>query len=129
MATASHPDHTDAAREQQARDRLLDAGARQLPRPPWSSPGQPPQSVDLIRHLLWRAGGGGPVPAEDVVSALTLLPSARSEIDQMEAALLFVARAEGLPWGRIAEGLGLSSRQAAQQRFERVACRLDGTRS
>ena len=121
-------DTRSADRERHARRRLLDA-AHDLPRPPWLSPGQPPQSVDLVRHLLWRTNGGqgAPVPVEDVVSALALLPSARQELEQVEAALLFVARAEGLSWDRIAEASGLRSRQAAQQRFGRVVGRRDGT--
>jgi hypothetical protein len=52
----------------------------------------------------------------------------RSEVDQIEAALLFTARAEGMTWAQVAEGLGLRTGQAAQQRCERVLSRLhDGT--
>ena len=119
-------DHS-ADREQRARRRLLPA-ASDLPRPPWLAPGQPPQSIDLVRHLLWRATGGqgAPVQDEDIVDALALLPAAREELEQVEAALLFVARAEGLTWGRIAAASGLRSRQAAQQRFgPRVGRRED----
>lgn len=118
-------DDDAAEREQRARRRLLPA-ADDLPRPPWLSPGQPPQSIDLVRHLVWRAGRG-PVPEEDLLGALALLPAAREELEQVEAAVLFVARAEGLSWDRIAAATGLRSRQAAQQRFGRVAGRRDGT--
>ena len=122
-------DSGSAERERHARRRLAGA-AHDLPRLPWLAPGQPPQDVDLVRHLLWRTNGGqgAPVPVEDVVSALALLPAAREELEQIEAALLFVARAEGLSWDRIAEATGLRSRQAAQQRWgPRVADRRDGT--
>jgi hypothetical protein len=119
-------DRGAAEREARARRRLMDGGAADLPRPPWLATGQPPQAVDLLRHLLWRwtAGGrGAPTSADDVATALELVPAARAEIDQLESALLFAARAEGLPWARIADCLDLGSRQAAQQRFDRLAGR------
>jgi hypothetical protein len=46
-------------------------------------------------------------------------------VDQIEAALLFPARAEGLSWARVAQALGLGSPQAAQQRFDRVTSRAE----
>ena len=67
------------------------------------------------------------MPEEDLLGALALLPAAREELEQVEAAVLFVARAEGLSWDRIAAATGLRSRQAAQQRFGRVVGRRDGT--
>jgi hypothetical protein len=114
-----------AERETRARRRLLDGGAAGLPELPWLIPGQPPQAVDLARHLLWRwtAGRGAPVSAEDVAAALEMVPAARAEVDQLESALLFAARTEGLPWARIADCLDLGSRQAAQQRFDRLTAR------
>jgi hypothetical protein len=118
-------DRAAAEREAGARRRLLDGGAADLPRTPWLAAGQPPQAVDLLRHLLWRwtAGRGAPVMADDVAAALELVPAARAEVDQLESALLFAARAERLPWARIADCLDLGSRQAAQQRFDRLAGR------
>jgi hypothetical protein len=121
-------DRGDAEREARARRRLLEGGASDLPRLPWLSAGQPPQAVDLLRHLLWRwtAGRGAPASADDLAAALELMPAARAEVDQLESALLFAARAEGLPWARIAGSLDLGSRQAAQQRFDRLAGRTGG---
>jgi glutathione S-transferase len=115
-------DHEQAAREADARGRLLGAGASSLPRAPWLHGGQPPSAVDLTRFAVWRAHAGG-VGDEDLLAALTLLSAARAEVDQVEAALLFTARARGLSWPRISRAMGLGSPQAAQQRFGRVTGR------
>ncbi|MBO0788557.1 MAG: DNA-binding protein [Actinobacteria bacterium] len=115
-------DHEQAAREADARSRLLGAGASSLPRPPWLHPRQPPAAADLIRFALWRAGTGD-AGDEVLLAALALLTAARAEADQAEAALLFTARAQGLSWARISRAMGLRSAQAAQQRSGRVAGR------
>jgi len=115
-------DHEQAAREAEARGRLLGAGASSLPRAPWLHRAQPPSAVDLIRFAVWRAQAGG-AGEEDLLEALALLSAARAEVDQVEAALLFTARARGLSWPRISRAMGLGSPQAAQQRFGRVTGR------
>jgi hypothetical protein len=122
QADHQQADHDQAAREAAARRRLLDAGADQLPRPPWLTGRQPPSAADLIRFALWR-GQAAPLDQDDLAAALTLLPAARAEADQAEAALLFTARAGGLSWPRISRAMGLGSPQAAQQRFGRVTAR------
>lgn len=129
-------DHEQAAREAGARRRLLGAGAAALPRMPWLAGRQPPAAADLIQFALWRSqagevgnkGGagcaaGGGDGADDLLAALTLLPAARAEVDQTEAALLFTARSHGLSWAQISQAMGLGSPQAAQQRFGRVTGR------
>jgi hypothetical protein len=129
-------DHGQAAQEAAARQRLLGAGAAALPRMPWLAGRQPPAAADLVRFALWRgqagrakggraggARGHGGSGADDLLAALTLLPAARAEVDQTEAALLFTARAHGLSWSQISQAMGLGSPQAAQQRFGRVAGR------
>lgn len=87
------------------------------------------EAVDLVTRLssgnVRRAAGEPAVDAADLTAALTLLPMARAELDQLEAGLLFTARAEGLTWSHVAFGLGLRSAQAAQQRFDRVSARGD----
>ena len=118
-------DSGQAAAEAAARARLLDGGAASLPRPPWLHRNQPPSPVDLTRFVLWRAGAGA-ADEGDVLAALTVLPAARAELDQVEAALLFTARSSGLSWARISGALGLGSTQAAQQRFDRVTARTGG---
>ena len=114
--------------ERRARARLTDSGGRYLPRLPWLADGQPHDAFTLIRQALWRANtdrGALELP-EDLLAAIALLASARAELDQLEAGLLFVARAEGLTWAQVARSLGLRTAQAAQQRHERVLARLDG---
>jgi hypothetical protein len=118
-------DHEQAAREAEARGRLLEAGASSLPRAPWLHRAQPPSAVDLTRFAVWRAQAGA-AGEEDLLAALALLSAARAEVDQVEAALLFTARARGLSWPRISRAMGLGSPQAAQQRFGRVTGRAGG---
>jgi hypothetical protein len=115
-------DHAQAAREAAARGLLLDGGASSLPRTPWMHPGQPPSAADLIQFVLWRANTGG-IGDDALLAALALLPAARAEADQAEAALLFTARAHDLSWPRISQAMGLRSAQAAQQRSGRVTGR------
>jgi hypothetical protein len=116
-------DQDTAAAEAAARKHLMRAGASALPRAPWLHRGQPPAAADLIRYALWHKDSD----EDTVLAALALLPAARAEVDQLEAAVLFAARAEGLPWPRIARAMGLASAQAAQQRYGRVSGRADRT--
>ena len=116
-------DQQQSAREQSSRKRLLDAGASTLPRAPWLHRSQPPSAVDLVRFAVWR-GQGDDVNDDEVIAAMTLLPAARAEMEQLETALLFTARAQGLSWGRISRAMGLGSDQAALQRFDRLMGRV-----
>jgi hypothetical protein len=117
-------DQAAAAGEAKARRQLLDAGAASLPRPPWRHARQPPAAADLIQFALWRASTGD-IGEETLFAALALLPAARAEIDQIEAAMLLTARSAGLSWPQISRALGLGSAQGAQQRFDRVAGRVE----
>jgi hypothetical protein len=117
-------DQQQSAREQSARTRLLDAGASSLPRPPWLHRSQPPSVVDLVRFAVWR-GQGDKVSDDEVMAALALLPAARAEMEQLETALMFTARAQGMSWGRISRAMGLGSAQAALQRFDRLTGRVE----
>ena len=121
------PDQERAAREDDARRHLTDAGAAELPRAPWLHRSQPLSSVDLVRYAVWR-GQSGTVTADDVEAALTLLAAARTEVEQLETATVFLARAEGMSWSRIARASGLGSAQAALQRFDRLAARTESRR-
>jgi hypothetical protein len=127
--TQRDADREQAAREAGARRRLLAAGAAALPRMPWLAGRQPPAAADLIQFALWRSQPGGRgaraggTGVDELLAALTLLPAARAEVDQAEAALLFTARAHGLSWTQISRAMGLGSPQAAQQRFGRVTGR------
>jgi hypothetical protein len=114
-------DRERAERETSARRVLTQSGAGELPRPPWLHPSQPPSSTDLVHFAVWREG----TSEDDVLAALTLLPAMRAEVEQLETALVFTARARGLSWGRIARAMGLGSAQAALQRFERLNRRTE----
>lgn len=128
---AGSQDADQAERETRAVRLLMDRGGSDLSHRPWLAPGQPPSSTDLIQHVLWRSRGSSqdtdpnpaPVEAADLRAALALVAAARGEMDAVETALLFLARAEGLTWPQIAESLGLRSAQAAQQRLDRLADR------
>ncbi|GAA4971087.1 hypothetical protein [Kineococcus glutinatus] len=138
-------DRARAHREREARRLLLDAGADGLPRRPWQAGAAPPADVDLLRFALWWSTAGAAHPGaasettaetstetstetttEVALAALRLLPAARAELDQVEAAVLFTARACGLTWARMADALGLGSAQACQQRFDRLTTRTGG---
>ena len=119
-------DAAEALRQSQATRMLLDRGASELPPRPWLGERQPPSASDLLQHVLWRASGTGSgeaVDSLDLRAGLTLISAARAEMDGMETALLFLARAEGLTWAQIAQSLGLRSAQAAQQRLDRLSAR------
>lgn len=85
-------------------------------------------SSEAVRLVTALAGGAVPyvddaepsVQGDDMVAALSLLPEVRAEVDELEIALLTMARGEGMTWSQIASGLGLGSSQAAQQRYERL---------
>ncbi len=109
----------DAARRQ-----LCESGADRLPTPPWLPPGAAPEDVTMLRFAMWRANSAvGEASHDELRSALTLVESARADLDALEAGLMLIARAEGLTWPDIAKQLGVKSPQAAQQRFQRVSNR------
>lgn len=117
-----HADHVQARREQDARERLLGLGADALDARPWRPPPAPPAAIDLVQFAVWRHTDLTP---EDVLSALTLLPAARAEVEGLESALLFTARSAGLTWAQMAHALGFNSPQACQQHYTRLTARQD----
>ncbi len=119
---------TDDRRIAEAKSVLLRAGADGLARRPWQHPNESPDDTTLTRFALWHAAseaGAGVGP--ELEAGLALLDSARSELDALETALVFTARAEGMTWARIAETMGMGSPQAAQQRYQRSAERQPAT--
>lgn len=116
-------DQEQAEREREAREQLLASGAGELPRRPWRPEPMPLSAVDFTQFAAWRAAE---LSAEELLAALTLLPAARAEVDEVEAGLLFMARSSGLTWAEMADAMGFSSPQACQQRFNRLAARQDG---
>lgn|SRR6478735_562218 len=90
---------------------------------------QPSEAVRLVELLsagmATYAAGEDLVDCEDLAAALTLVPHVRAELDESELGLLTMARGRGLTWVQIAEAQGLGSAQAAQQRHDRLAARLE----
>ncbi|MGW4331330.1 hypothetical protein ACWEK5_00730 [Rhodococcus koreensis] len=116
-------DQTHAAALDSARTTLNEAGAARLGRRPWEHSGQPRSDTDLVRFAAWVCRNAQGTDPAVLSAGLRLLSSARVELDQIEAGLLFAARSSGLTWPQIAEALGLGSAQAAQQRLNRVLAR------
>ncbi|WP_344237586.1 hypothetical protein [Kribbella hippodromi] len=100
----------------------MERGAGEVAARPWRPAPVPLSAVDFVQFALWRAGELG---AEDLLAALTLLPAARAEVEELEAGLFFVARSSGLTWAEIADAMGFSSPQACQQRFNRLTARQE----
>lgn len=119
-------DHQAAARLAEARERLVADFAPELADRPWLHRGPSATDGDLVRLAAWCARIPEVAP-EVVLAGVSLLEAARAELDQVEAALLFAARAAGVTWADVASALGLRSSQAAQQRFDRVLARTDQT--
>ncbi|MFC4120571.1 DNA-binding protein [Nonomuraea zeae] len=84
----------------------------------------PQEAVRLVTFLLsgaaLREDGEPEVDHDDITAALSLIPLARAEMDELEAGLLQMARGRGMTWQSIAFGLGLGTPQAAKQRYERL---------
>lgn len=120
LRRAESADHAQARREREARDRFLELGADALAARPWRPGSMPLTAVDLTQFALWRSADLDPA---DLLSALTLLPAARDEVEGVEAGLLFTAKAAGLTWAQIAEAMGFRSPQACQQHYNRLAAR------
>ncbi|MEU8913386.1 DNA-binding protein [Streptomyces nigrescens] len=84
----------------------------------------PHEAVRLVSFLLSGAAlpedGEPEVDHADITAALSLVPLARGEMDELEAGLLQMARGRGMTWQEVAFGLGLGTPQAARQRYERL---------
>ncbi|MFV0132145.1 DNA-binding protein [Streptomyces sp. HMX87] len=91
----------------------------------------PHEAVRLVAFLLSGAAqlqdGEPEVDRADITAALSLVPLMRGEMDELEAGLLQMARGRGMTWHELAFGLGLGTPQAARQRYERLADRVEAT--
>ncbi|GAA1268659.1 hypothetical protein GCM10009665_66620 [Kitasatospora nipponensis] len=132
--TAPDPDRIRARREYAALFRIAGRhanGDAQRNRQQHASVLAPHEAVRLVSFLLSGAAlveeGEAPVDHADITAALSLLPRARVELDELEIGLLEMARGRGMTWQEIAFGLGLGTPQAARQRHERLAARTPTT--
>jgi hypothetical protein len=110
----------------QARAVVNAAGAAGLERRPWQAGRRPATDGDLVRFVAWSCRDAETTDPAVLVAGLRLLASARAELDQVEAGLLFAARGAGMTWPQVADALDLGSAQAAQQRLSRVLARTSG---
>jgi hypothetical protein len=122
MRSKQDADQVQAERQRAAREQLLASGAKDLPARPWRPAPIPLSAVDLTQFAAWRSAD---LSHDDLLAALALLPAARAEVEEVESGLLFLARSEGLTWAEMADAMGFSSPQACQQRFNRLAARMD----
>jgi hypothetical protein len=128
--TPPNPEQTRAHREYASLFRIAGRHAatdRQRRRQVHPSVMGPYEAIRLVSFLL--SGVAQPdkdepeVDHADITAALSLVPRARGEMDELEAGLLQMARGRGMTWQEIAFGLGLGTPQAARQRYERLAGR------
>ncbi|RZU16036.1 hypothetical protein EV645_3580 [Kribbella rubisoli] len=122
MRSKQDSDQAQAERQREAREQLLAKGAKELPARPWRPAPVPLSAVDLTQFAAWRSAE---LTDDDLLAALALLPAARAEVEEVESGLLFLARSSGLTWAEMADAMGFSSPQACQQRFNRLAARMD----
>ncbi|WP_134122780.1 DNA-binding protein [Kribbella kalugense] len=122
MRRKQDANQAQAERQHEAREQLLDRGAKDLARRPWRPAPIPLSAVDLTQFAVWRSAD---LTNDDLLAALVLLPAARAEVEEVESGLLFLARSSGLTWAEMADAMGFSSPQACQQRFNRLTSRHD----
>ena len=72
-----------------------------------------------LAQAVTDAAADDPGTGGQLEAALTLTARLRAEVDLTEARLVTTARAAGKTWAEIAAILGLRSRQAAEQRYQR----------
>ncbi|NEE39431.1 hypothetical protein G3M53_80295 [Streptomyces sp. SID7982] len=80
-----------------------------------------------ILAVLRALGGYAPhgqeppeVPAEDVLAALSQIDEARERLDTMELKLIRAARTRKASWQKLADAMGLGTRQSAETRALRL---------
>lgn len=78
--------------------------------------------VDPVESYRRAAGvvAAGERDEAEVMAALAAVPALRTDLDRVERELIETARDLGVGWAAIAGALGLSTRQAAEQRWLRL---------
>lgn len=138
MSTEQHPfsppdpERARRARAPEALFRITERHATGTARHLWQERRLPMFAHEAIQRVCDLAAGsavpdeGAPTVDEaDLAAALTLVPLARAEFDQMEVGLLTMAKGRGMTWQELAYGLGLGTAQAARQRHERLQSRTE----
>lgn len=130
--TRPDPQSARRLRTHEALLRITERHATGEHRARWDELRMPMAPLDALRRVADLAAGSAPpdpgapaVDQDDLTAALTLVPWARAEFDQLEAGLLRMSKGRGMTWQEIAFGLGLGSAQAARQRHERLLQRTD----
>ncbi|MFE1166504.1 DNA-binding protein [Nocardiopsis sp. NPDC058789] len=130
--TQPDPEQARRARVHEALFRITERHATGEDRDRWTRTRMPMSPHEAIRRVSDLAAGsalpdeGAPaVDQDDLTAALTLVPWARAEFDQLESGLLTMAKGRGMTWQGIAFGLGLGTAQAARQRQERLTRRAE----
>ncbi|NKY97810.1 hypothetical protein [Nocardiopsis alborubida] len=125
--TPPDPQSARRLRTHEALLRITERHATGEQRTRWDELRMPMAPLDALRRVADLAAGSAqpdpgapPVDQDDLTAALTLVPWARAEFDQLEAGLLQMSKGRGMTWQEIAFGLGLGSAQAARQRHERL---------
>ena len=128
--TRPDPDQERRRRGYEALTRITERHAGGEDRVRWDEHRRPMAPFDAVRRVSDAAAGSAPprdgepaVDRDDLTAALSLLPTARAEFDQMELGILEMAKGRGMTWQEIAFGLGLGTAQAARQRHERLSRR------
>ncbi|MFL4496487.1 hypothetical protein ACJ6WD_35395 [Streptomyces sp. VTCC 41912] len=86
----------------------------------------PAEAMKAVRAAVYGHGAGRSrerrpeVPVEDVLAALTQVGDARQRLERLELDLIRAARSRGASWQRVADGLGLGTRQSAETRAMRL---------
>ncbi|MFC5909997.1 hypothetical protein [Streptacidiphilus monticola] len=93
----------------------IDAAVRAAQSPPSGPPGREGAGTG---HDPGQGPGHGP---QDALAALLLLREVRSRLAGWEAPLVDAARAAGATWADLAHPMGVASRQAAENRYLRLA--------
>ncbi|MBR8744573.1 DNA-binding protein [Nocardiopsis sp. MG754419] len=126
------PEQARRARAHEALFRVTERHATGQARLLWEQSRMPMSAHEAIRRVSdLAAGSAAPDPdapavdQADLTAALTLVPLARAEFDQMEVGLLTMAKGRGMTWQELAYGLGLNTAQAARQRHDRLQARTE----
>ncbi|MFE9246136.1 DNA-binding protein [Nocardiopsis sp. NPDC006938] len=130
--TRPDPEQARRGRAHEALFRITERHATGQDRDRWTNMRMPMSPHAAIQRVNDLAAGsalpdeGAPsVDQDDLTAALTLVPWARAEFDQLESGLLTMGKGHGMTWQELAFGLGLGTAQAARQRHERLTRRTE----